>query len=294
VVISHVIQLTLLLLISIISSTPLSLPILQEQSHEEDRRRHHGHAQEPQRGAETSRVAWQLRLEKDVGCDDAAHVTEADLERRTNGTLVMPAHLVGEPGNRDRLRHEATRGDEEGCHVADSDGDSHEVQEDGVADYTNAAPGHDEGVAMLETVGGPCDREGNNSGDDEDGDGADLGLGSSEAHLVDDSWDEEGSGVSGGVGAHVHAIGMSALLIASKILRGRKDLQGTTPDLPVSEDSLCALFVESVHSCLANIDAEFANKQRAFFVGQELCRLWPIDDPEFRESTDDRSQNALL
>lgn len=293
-VISHVIQLTLLLLISIISSTLLSLPILQEQSHEEDRRRHHGHAQEPQRGAETGRVAWQLLLEKDVGCDNAAHVTEADLERRTNGTLVMPAHLVGEPGNRDRLRHVATRGDEKGRHVADSDGDSHEVQKDGVTDYTKAAPGDDEGVAMLETVGSPCDCEGNNSGNDEDGDGADLGLGSSEAHLVDDGWDEEGSGVSGGVGSHVHAIGISALLIAGKIRKGREDLQCTAPDLPVTEDSLRTLFVESIHSCLANIDAEFAKKQRAFFVTEELCRLWPIDDPEFRESADDRSQNALL
>jgi len=80
---------------------------------------------------------------------------------------------------------------------------------------------------VAKAIGQPSSDERADGGNDEDGDGADLGRGARVAHFTDDSWDEERARVTCVDNSHVH--------------------DNATIDLPICEDAAgCFVFCQLV------------------------------------------------
>ena len=203
-IIAQIVQLTPLHPQPPIPLSPLALPILPSQAEKEHRTRARTDPQKPQTDPEPNRVGRRLAGNVDIRRDNPTRITEADLHRATHATLVVPAHTIAQPGERDGLRDVSADGNEVDGHIADADGDRVLGEKDSVADRRDENADNGEGVAMVEAVGEECGEERDNGRGDIDGDTVDLGTDSRPAELLEDSWGEEGGAVAGVDDAEVH------------------------------------------------------------------------------------------
>jgi hypothetical protein len=185
------------LLQSPIPLSPLPLPILPLNQHIQRRTTRATNPQHAQTDAIPRAIRGRLPPQKNITRDNAPDISKANLHRTRHTALIMPRHEIAHPRQNYGLRNVSARHDEEEREVLYASRQMVLGEQHDVADGCDDEAGDAKPVSVAQAVGQVCGYEGGACGDDEDGDGADLGDGGGVAEFFDDGGDEEGTCVAG-------------------------------------------------------------------------------------------------
>jgi hypothetical protein len=236
--------------------SPLPHPILPPHQNEQRRTSCPTNPQQAQTNSIPCRILRTLTLQKYIRRDDAANVTEADLECGGDGALVVPRHGVGEPDERDGLCDVAAGDDEEEGKVLDACAQMLLVQKQNVSHRRNNKTDHAERIAVLHAVRNPRRSQRRHRRNDKNWDRADLRGGGRVAEVLDDGRNEEGAGVPRVDDAEVH--------------------EGAEVDFGVVEDAFEGAGVKAVHGGGAGVGGEAGEEEGALGGGEEGCGFGPV------------------